>query len=96
MANILGIEDVSIFRSYIVFSERCELKKIYVNKPNVKVIKKNQLQNTLQKDYEKYGVVLTNNQIRDLNNRLTKYVFTDDNIKNEHIEYVEKIKNEKK
>lgn len=93
LANILGIEDVNIFRSYIIFSERCELKKITVNKPNVRVIKRNQLQNTLDKDYEEYGDVLLNSQIREFNNKLSDYMFANDDIKKEHIKYVEKIKN---
>lgn len=94
LANILGIEDLNIFRSYIVFSERCELKKTTVNKPNVRVIKRNQLQDTLDKDYEKYGVILSNSQISNLNENLTKYMFLGDNVKSEHIEYVKKIKRE--
>ena len=92
LTNVLGIEDMNIFRSYIVFSERCELKKITVNKPNVKVIKRSQLQDTLDNDYKRYGVVLSNSRISNLNEKLTKYMFTDDNIKREHIEYVKKIK----
>lgn len=94
LANILEIKDVNIFKSYIVFSERCELKRITVNKPNVRVIKRNQLQNALDKDYEKYGDVLSNSQIRDFNDKLTTYMFIDDNIRSEHIKYVEKVKSQ--
>lgn len=96
LASILEVNDMNIFRSYIVFSERCELKKITITKPNVRVIKRNQLQNTLNQDYEKYGSILTNSQIKDFNDKLTKYMFFKDDIKNEHIKYVEKLKNEKR
>lgn len=92
LASILEIKDMNIFRSYIVFSERCELKNITVNKPNVRVIKRNQLQNTLNKDYETYGSILLDSQIRDFNDKLTKYMFFNNDIKKEHIKYVEKLK----
>lgn len=94
LANILKIKDMNIFRSYIVFSERCELKKITVNKPNVRVVKRNHLQDTLNKDYEKYGNILLNSQIRDFSDKLNKYMFSNDDIKNEHIKYVKEIKDE--
>ncbi len=90
----MEIKDVNIFKSYIVFSERCELKRITVNKPNVRVIKRNQLQNALDKDYEKYRVVLSNSQIRNFNDKLTTYMLIDDNIRSEHIKYVEKVKSQ--
>ena len=92
LANILEIKDVNIFRSYIVFSERCELKNITVSKPNVRVIKRHQLQNTLNEDYKKYGIVFSNSQIRNFSDKLTKYMFTNDDTKKEHIKYIEKIK----
>lgn len=71
-----------------------ELKRIIVNKPNIRVIKKNQHQNALDKDYEKYGVVLSNSQIKDFNDKLTTYMLIDNNIKSEHIKYVEKVKSQ--
>ena len=86
---------MNIFRSYIVFSERCELKRITTSKTNVRIIKRNQLQNTLNEEYEKYGTVLLDSQIRDCNDKLIKYMFPKDDIKNKHIEYVEKIKQSK-
>lgn len=92
IANILEIEDMNIFRSYIVFSERCELKKITINKPNVRVIKRHQLQNTLNRDYEENGKVLLNSQIKDFNDKLKKYMNPKEDVKNQHIEYVKNIK----
>ena len=93
LANILEIKDMNIFRSYIVFSERCELKKITVNKPNVRVIKRSQLKDTLNKDYETYGSILLEKQISDFNDKLTKYMSPSDYIKIKHIKYVEEQKN---
>lgn len=93
LANILQINNMDIFKSYIVFSERCELKKIKVNKPNIKIIKRHQLQDTLNNDYKIYGNILDKNQINDVYDKLVKYMFSDDNIRNKHIKYVESIYN---
>lgn len=93
LKNILNIDDNSIFRSYIVFSERCTLKKIKVFKPNVKVIKRNQLNDTLDKDYELYGKVLKNKEIKNISDKLMQYMFVDENTKKEHINYIKNLKN---
>ena len=53
MAKVLEINDMSVFRSYVVFSERCGLAKINISKPNVKVIKRNQL-NNVKNEHIKY------------------------------------------
>lgn len=94
LAKMLGINNPNIFRSYIVFSERCELKRIYISKPNLKVIKRHKLQNTLNNDYKKYGKVLNNSEISDIYSKLVNYMFCSDAIKNEHIKYINSIKNE--
>lgn len=92
LAKFLGITDMNVFRSYIVFSERCELKKININKSNVKVIKRHELQNTLDNDYEKYGTVLLDSQIKKYNEQLVNYMFPCDDVKIKHIEYVKQFK----
>lgn len=92
LAKMLGINNPNIFRSYIVFSERCELKRIYISKPNLKVIKRHKLQNTLNNDYKKYGKVLNNSEISDIYSKLVNYMFCSDAIKNEHIKYINSIK----
>ena len=92
LADFLGITDMNIFRSYIVFSERCELKKININKSNVKVIRRHELQNALDNDYEKYGQVLLDSQIKKYNEQLVNYMFPCDDVKSKHVEYVKQIK----
>ena len=53
----------------------CELKKICYSKPNLKIIKTHNLQETLNNDYKISGKLLTKN----------------DRVKDEHIKYVEKL-----
>lgn len=48
LQNVLKDISHSLFHSYIVFSERYELKKMNVTSPNVKVIKRNRLSATIR------------------------------------------------
>lgn len=94
--RFLKIEDLNIFRSYIVFSERCELKKIILNNKNTKVIKRHQLKDTLNNDYKIYGKVLTEEEIDSIYNKLYKYMFVDDEVKIRHINHITKLKEKEK
>lgn len=88
LKKILNINDDTIFRSYIVFSERCTLKSIKVFKSNIKVIQRHQLNDILKKDYELYGEVLSNEDIEKINKKLLQYMYVDENIKKDHINHI--------
>lgn len=92
LKRLLDINDNEIFRSYVVFSERCTLKNIKVFKPNIKIIQRNELNDTLNRDYELYGKVLNNEDIEKFNNRLLQYMFVNEKIKKEHINNIENFK----
>ena len=92
LKDILNIDNNTIFRSYIVFSERCTLKSIKVFKSNVKVIQRHDLNDTLNKDYELYGEVLKNEDVEKIYNKLFQYMYPDEDTKNEHINYIENLK----
>ena len=51
LMKALGMQD-DVFKSIIVFSERCELKNINVTNPNIRVIKRNKLIETIKEDQE--------------------------------------------
>lgn len=84
LASLLEIEDMNIFKSYIVFSERCELKKITITRPNLKVIKRTDLENILKSECIEENKMLTYDQIVELNNKISKYMFTDSQVKEKH------------
>lgn len=84
LANIIGIEDMSIFRSYIVFSQKCDFKKIIVTKPNLKVVKQSELASTLNKEYMEKDKILTYEQIKEFDSKLSKYMFAEDEVKERH------------
>jgi len=84
----VGIENDSLYKSYIVFSERCTLKKINVVSPNIKVIKRNQLNKTIKAEIKKLPQFLTTEEIVRLYSKLQKYTHTDAQVKEAHIDNI--------
>lgn len=76
------------FYSYIVFSERCELKKITVTSPNVYIVKRNALLSTLKKDISGRPEVLSDSQITKIHEILEKHSLADTAIKEKHIQNI--------
>ena len=58
-------EDIPLF-SIIVFSERCDLKKVTVSNENVKVIKRDRMYDTVKTIWDAYPDVLSKEQIKKL------------------------------
>jgi hypothetical protein len=85
LKSVLGLNDDALFKSLIVFSERCTLKKINVASPNVRVIKRNALISTVKKEMSNRQSVLTNFQLENIFGKLKKYSHQDDLVKKEHI-----------
>lgn len=92
LKSATGLEDDNLYKSYIIFSERCTLKKINVTSPNVKVIKRNELIKTIKQDIESSTDVLTKEEVDKLYSKLQEYACVDETIKEAHIE---NIKNRK-
>ncbi len=77
-----------IFKSYIIFSERCTLKKITLTSENIKVIRINRLIRELNKDISESKELLSKDQINSIYNELSQYILVDENTKQEHIESI--------
>lgn len=76
--------------SYIVFSGECELKKVPYNSEFIKIIKVNEVFNTLNENIK--NKVLTYDEIELLYNKLNEFSNVSDEEKNKHIEKIkEKI-----
>lgn len=86
LENILSEISSDLFYSYIVFSERCELKNVSVTSPGVSVIKRNQLLSVLQKDLGHRSGVFTNQVLDNLFETLQKYSLVDNDVKRQHIQ----------
>ncbi|GAE34750.1 nuclease-related domain-containing protein [Halalkalibacter akibai] len=86
----VGVSDDRLYKSYIIFSERCQLKKITVTSPEIKVIKRDQLQQMLQNELAQPDKVLTPILIEQIFAKLKKYSCVDDVIKRVHIDEVKR------
>ncbi len=82
--NFLGNVDRKHYKSIIIFSERCELKKINVNS-EVYVINRYNLNKLMKKLISQSGIVLTRDEINDIYNKLKPYTCVSDDVKKEHI-----------
>lgn len=87
MQNCLG-EDVPLF-SLIVFSERCELKKITVTSADVKVIKRDQTYAAVKKIWDNKPDALTEERVDEIFNKLQGFTNVDAAVKAAHIENIE-------
>ncbi|MDT8862129.1 NERD domain-containing protein [Alkalihalobacillus sp. MEB130] len=89
----LELTENDLYKSYIIFSERCTLKKVQIHSPEVKVLKRNELAKTINIDIKSSSKILTPSQVDQIYVRLNKYTKVDDIIKKVHID---QIKNRKK
>ena len=89
LRSVVGV-DHSI-RSIIVFSDRCELKKVTVTSPDVQVVKRNRIRqavaaamNTMPQN------ALTHEQIEQLYNLILPYSQVSEAVKQQHIQNINK------
>ncbi len=86
MRNYVG-DDVPMF-SIIVFSERCELKKVAVESPDVKVIKRDRTYAAVRDIWDQSPDVLPEEKINELYERLAILTNVDEAIKVAHIDNI--------
>lgn len=77
-----------IFKSYIVFSERCVLKDITIESSNLSIINRDNLLKELKRDIECSERVLTDKDIELIYCILEKFTLVDDETKKNHIENI--------
>ena len=82
-------ENIPLF-SVIVFSERCELKKVTINSEDVKVIKRNGTFATVQSIWDNHPDVISEETVEELYNKLKDLTNVDATVKTSHIENIEK------
>ena len=82
-------DEVPLF-SVIVFSERCELKKITVRSDDVKVIQRDETYATVRKIWDASPDKLPDGKIADLYEALKKLTNVDDAIKAAHIQNIQR------
>ncbi len=85
MKDVLTDVDPNLFHSYIIFSERCELKKVNVASPTIKLIKRNQLLSTLKKHMGSIENKISTEEIEAIYKSLSGYSLADETLKQQHI-----------
>ena len=75
-----------VFRSYIIFSERCELKKMFVHSPEVKVMNRSVLTREIEHDLNSLENQLTILEINQIYTELSRYALADAATKQAHID----------
>lgn len=75
-------------KSIIVFSERCTLKKITVYSPDIRIIKRNDLVRTIKRLIKESNIKIEENRINELYNILKNCSNVSEDVKNEHINYI--------
>lgn len=71
--------------SYIVFSERCELKKVPLSSEHIKILKRNQLVSKIKEDLEYKDTVFSEEQVINIYETLKVYILAENEIKEKHI-----------
>jgi ssDNA-binding Zn-finger/Zn-ribbon topoisomerase 1 len=82
-------KDIPMF-SMIVFSERCELKKITVETPDVHVFNRDETYWVIRKIWESKADVLSENEIREISEKLSVLTEVDETTKRTHVEQIQK------
>lgn len=85
LKSVVGIYIENLYKSYIIFSERCTLKKINVTSRNTNVIKRDCLSQQINRDLLESEKVLSVERIDNIYEKLKKYCLADKALKQAHI-----------
>ena len=79
-----------IFNSFIIFSNRCEFKKIDNKREDVCIIHREDVEKHISKYNDKYRDILSQEDIDSIYNKLYPYTKLSDDIKKAHIERIKR------
>lgn len=85
--------DPDLMKSYIVFSERCELKKVPANTQRYTITHRYNLSTELRKDLACRNKVFNEEQIVNIYNKLKPLSEVSDEVKKQHIKDINDLKN---
>ena len=83
----LALDD-AYFKSYIVFSDRCTLKKVSVKSKNIKVLKRNALLKSVGRDDLNSDLILSPQEVEAIYLKLKAYTCVDPSVKKAHIDHI--------
>ena len=82
-------QDIPMF-SFIVFSDRCELKKITVNSNNISIIQRKELIDEVKRVFDFHNNVFTEKETEELFLKLKDLTQVDNAVKQRHIETIKR------
>lgn len=88
LQSILPSIEEALYKSLIVFSERCELKKVSCEAPHTYVLKRDKLKKHMEKQIQASANVMDAAYIDRIYNFLSQYQKVDEAVKREHIERI--------
>ncbi|NLW52966.1 MAG: NERD domain-containing protein [Tissierellia bacterium] len=88
LKSVLSIHDEEMYRSFIIFSERCELKNITITSDHVHVLKRNDLFHTVRRGMLESEKRMTYNEIDTIYQTLKKYTLVSEQVKKDHIKSI--------
>lgn len=92
LKRTIDMENIDVFKSYIVFSERCELKNVTVKSQDIIVLKRNNLLKEIKKDINNSQILFDRKEIDQLYLKLQEYAYMDSRIKDMHVRNIEEFK----
>jgi hypothetical protein len=92
LLKLLTIVPEEHVKSLIIFSKRCELKKITVDSTDVVVLKRNDLKKLINQQIKKIDKVMSKEEIDQLYATLKPYTQVGEDVKEKHVGNIEKIK----
>ena len=91
LQTVINKEAKGLYKSYIIFSERCTLKKISVTSPEVKVLKRDGLLNVLKEERMSSQRLLSKEEVLEIENKLRQYCLVDKETRLAHIQQIQSM-----
>ena len=85
----MRVKETDPLHSIVVFSQRCELKKLDINSSDISVIKRDALPRVVKEIDERIGLCLDEEQINRIYDELYPFTQVDGDVKEAHIENIE-------
>ena len=90
------IDETVPFHSIIVFSERCTLKKIDVESPDIFVIKRDDVKKTVSSINDRAGLLLSQNRVDELYAQLFPFTQVTEEVKVKHVADINNVHTEQR
>ncbi len=90
VAEYLGTNTKKLF-SYVIFSNRCELKKIPADSAHTRIFQLEKLRKIIRHDLYYLPQILTKEEVDEYYEKLQPLMFVEEDEKERHIEYVKKF-----